>query len=197
MPAFVGNKKVEAYEWISNRDLVDSAHLLMGNIDLDPASSEMANKYVNAKNFYTITDDGLNDQEWHGSVYLFPPNKTYFWNTKAYRWKATRGLSPTLISGHALWWQTLKRKWLSGEVDQAVFFCNCPDMFQYCQDIFDHPICILRTRPILLQHFLATDEIKSRNTCISFVVYLQPKEYTSDATQNFIDIYGDKGKLLY
>jgi hypothetical protein len=28
-------------------------------------------------------------------------------------------------------------------------------------------------------------------------VYLQPKEYTSDATQNFIDIYGDKGKLLY
>ena len=108
MPAFVGNKKVEAYEWISNRDLVDSAHLLMGNIDLDPASSVMANKYVNAKNFYTITDDGLNDQEWHGSVYLFPPNKTYFWNTKAYRWKPTRGLSPTLTSGYALWWQTLK-----------------------------------------------------------------------------------------
>ena len=97
MPAFVGNKKVEAYEWISNRDLVDSAHLLMGGIDLDPASSEMANKYVNAKNIYTITDDGLNDQEWYGSVYLFPPNRTYFWNKKAYRWKSTRGLSPTLI----------------------------------------------------------------------------------------------------
>jgi hypothetical protein len=29
------------------------------------------------------------------------------------------------------------------------------------------------------------------------VVYLQPKEYTADATENFIDIYGDKGKLLY
>ena len=47
MPAFVGNKQVEAYEWITNRDLVDSAHLLMGGIDLDPASSEMANTYVN------------------------------------------------------------------------------------------------------------------------------------------------------
>jgi hypothetical protein len=101
MPAFVGNKQVEAYEWITNRDLVDSAHLLMGGIDLDPASSEMANTYVNAKNFYTVMDDGLNDQDWHGSVYLFPPNKTYFWNAKSYRWKATRGLSPTLISGHA------------------------------------------------------------------------------------------------
>jgi hypothetical protein len=70
-------------------------------------------------------------------------------------------------------------------------------MFLYAQDIFDHPICILRTRPILVQHFLATDEIKSRNTCVSFVVYLQPKEYTSEATENFIEIYGEKGKLLY
>ena len=197
MPSFIGNKQVEAYEWISNRDLVDSAHLLMGGIDLDPASSVMANKYVNAKNFYTISDDGLNDQEWYGNVYLFPPNRSYFWNTKAYRWKATRGLSPTLISGHALWWQTLKRKWLAGEINQAVYFSNCPDMFLYAQDIFDHPICILRTRPILVQHFLATDEIKSRNTCVSFVVYLQPKEYTSEATENFIEIYGEKGKLLY
>jgi hypothetical protein len=169
----------------------------MGGIDLDPASSVMANKYVNAKNFYTISDDGLNDQEWYGNVYLFPPNRSYFWNTKAYRWKATRGLSPTLISGHALWWQTLKRKWLTGEINQAVYFSNCPDMFLYAQDIFDHPICILRTRPILVQHFLATDEIKSRNTCVSFVVYLQPKEYTSEATENFIEIYGEKGKLLY
>jgi hypothetical protein len=78
MPAFVGNKKVEAYEWISNRDLVDSAHLLMGGIDLDPASSEMANKYVNAKNIYTITDDGLNDQEWYGSVTCFHPIEHIF-----------------------------------------------------------------------------------------------------------------------
>jgi hypothetical protein len=197
MPSFIGNKQVEAYEWISNRDLVDSAHLLMGGIDLDPASSAMANKYVNAKNFYTISDDGLNDQDWHGNVYLFPPNRSYFWNKKAYRWKPTRGLSPTLISGHALWWKTLKRKWLAGEINQAVYFSNCPDMFLYAQDIFDHPICILRTRPILLQHFLSTDEIKSRNTCVSFVVYLQPRKYISEATENFIDIYSEKGRLLY
>ena len=30
------NYKSEGFEWISNRDLVDSAHLLMGGIDLDP-----------------------------------------------------------------------------------------------------------------------------------------------------------------
>lgn len=197
MPTFRGNKRVEAYEWISNEDLVDSAHLLMDGIDLDPASSDVANTYVNAKNYYTMTDDGLNDQEWHGSVYVFPPGRSYFWNKAAYRWQSTRGLSPTLISGHALWWRTLKRKWLSGEVDQGIYFSNCPDMFQYCQDIFDHPVCILRTRPTLNQHFLTDGSIKRRNTCVSFVVYLQPKKYTPDATENFIEIYGEKGRLLY
>jgi hypothetical protein len=29
------------------------------------------------------------------------------------------------------------------------------------------------------------------------VIYLQPKKNSTDATQNFIDIYGDKGRLLY
>jgi hypothetical protein len=32
-----GNIRSEDFEWISNRDLVDSAHMLMGEIDLDPA----------------------------------------------------------------------------------------------------------------------------------------------------------------
>jgi hypothetical protein len=197
MSSFRGNKTVENYEWISNRDLVDSAHLLMGGIDLDPASSVVANKYVNAKKFFTPINDGLNDQDWSGNVYLFPPNRPYFWNKKSYRWQSTRGLSPTLISGYALWWQTLKRKWTTGEIDQGIFFCNCPDMFQYCQDIFDHPVCILRTRPILHQHFLADGVVKTRNTCVSFVVYLQPKKNPTEATENFIEIYGEKGRLLY
>ena len=47
-----GNIKSEDFEWISNRDLVDSAHMLMGEIDLDPASSAFANPYVGAKNYY-------------------------------------------------------------------------------------------------------------------------------------------------
>ena len=38
-----GNLRSEEFEWITNRDLVDSAHLLMGQIDLDPASSAFAN----------------------------------------------------------------------------------------------------------------------------------------------------------
>jgi hypothetical protein len=49
MPAFLGNNSVEDYEWISSRDMIDSAHLVMGGIDLDPASSAKANEYVECK----------------------------------------------------------------------------------------------------------------------------------------------------
>lgn len=196
MPAFRGNERMEAYEWISNKDLVNSAHMLMSGIDLDPASSDVANEYVNADTYYTPSEDGLNEKEWFGKVYLFPPNYSYFWHHKAQRWKKTRGLSPTLISGYSLWWRTLKRKWLSGEIEQAVYFCNCPDMVRYCQDIFDFPICFLKSTPILYRHFFDGGARDYRNTCTSFVVYLQPSDGADDYTQNFIDIYAEKGRII-
>ena len=44
----------------------------MGSIDLDPASSSIANKTVGAKVYFTIDDDGL-AKEWSGNVWLNPP----------------------------------------------------------------------------------------------------------------------------
>ena len=196
MPAFVGNKKVEDYEWISSKDMIDSAHLVMGGIDLDPASSDKANEFVNAKKYYTPVDDGLNEMEWFGNVYVFPPRHSYFWHHGSQRWKMTRGLSPTLTSSYALWWKTLKRKWVSREIEQGIYFANAPDMFMYCQDIFDHPVCVFRTRPMLNQHFFHDGTIKSRNTCVSFAVFLQPSKNVADATQHFVDVYGEMGRII-
>ena len=73
-----GNKRVEDFEWITNRDLVDSAQYVLGGIDLDPASSNTANEYVGAKEIYTIKEDGLNEMEWHGNVYLFSTSPILF-----------------------------------------------------------------------------------------------------------------------
>ena len=47
----------ENNELITSPDLVASAHALMGGIDLDVASSKIANEYVGATQFFTPSDD--------------------------------------------------------------------------------------------------------------------------------------------
>lgn len=51
---------------------IESAVEVMGRIDLDPASNEMAQLTVNADHFYTVENDGLT-KEWRGKVWMNPP----------------------------------------------------------------------------------------------------------------------------
>lgn len=50
----------------------DSARIVMGSIDLDPASNEVANSWIQAKTFYSIENQGL-DEDWKGNVWMNPP----------------------------------------------------------------------------------------------------------------------------
>lgn len=184
----------EDREYITNYDLISSAYELLETIDLDPASSKVANEYVNATKFYTPLDDGLNVQEWFGNTYLFPPSGAYFYDQKNERWKMTRASSPTLSSSHAVWFRRLYKAWLKREIKQGLYFTNCPDMIRYEQKIFDFPVCILRTPPILLCN--SSEGISSRKTCTSLLVYLQPIEDAAAATEKFIKIYSPKGRVL-
>ena len=185
---------VEDRELITNYDLVAAAHGLMGGIDLDVASSKVANGYVEAKEFFTPSDDGLNCQQWYGSVYLFPPSGAYFWDKKNDRWKMTRASSPTLVSSPAVWFRKLYRSWMAREIKQGLFFSNCPDMIRFEQKLFDFPVCILKTAPILLKH--TSEGIDRHKTCTSLLVYLPPVNEPGDAVERFIDIYSEKGRIL-
>jgi len=59
-------------EWYTPKDFIDAARESMGNIDLDPASSDIANQTVQADKYFTKDDDGL-AQEWNGKVWMNPP----------------------------------------------------------------------------------------------------------------------------
>jgi len=59
-------------EWYTPPKFIEAARKVMGGIDLDPASSEIANKNVKADKYFTKDDDGLN-QKWGGNVWLNPP----------------------------------------------------------------------------------------------------------------------------
>ena len=184
----------EDLELITNKDLAMAAHMLMGGIDLDPASSKLANEYVSADKYLTPQDDGLNCHEWEGKVYVFPPSGAYYFDKNLDKWKMTRASSKTLTSSHALWFRKLYRLWLADSVKEGLFFTNCTDMIRYDQRIFDFPICILKTPPTLIRH--TSEGISNHRTGTAFIVYLQPKENSGKATERFINIYSEKGRIL-
>jgi len=89
-------------EWYTPNVYVEAARAVMGSIDIDPASSDIANQIVKATKYYTTEDDGRS-QTWQGNVWMNPP------------------YAQPLISEFC---ELLVRKYKAGEICQACVLVN-------------------------------------------------------------------------
>ena len=54
-------------EWFTPPNIIEAARRTIGRIDLDPASNEQAQQWIQATQYYTKEKDGL-IQPWSGNV---------------------------------------------------------------------------------------------------------------------------------
>jgi phage N-6-adenine-methyltransferase len=70
--SFGGIIRERSDEWRTPPNWSAMGREVVGEFDLDPASSPLANEAVKAKNIYTLSDNALN-REWWGRIWLNPP----------------------------------------------------------------------------------------------------------------------------
>jgi len=99
-------------EWYTPAVFLEAARDVLGGFDLDPASSEVANKTVRAERIFTAQDDGLR-QDWPiGSIWMNPPYAQPLMGQFADRFAAEirRGSTGIVLVNNATetaWFQTI------------------------------------------------------------------------------------------
>lgn len=135
-------------EWYTPARYIEAARLVLGGIDLDPASCAEANETVQAARHLTEDDDGLTF-EWHGRIWLNPPYGR--------------------IAGPFI--EYLADEYEAGHVTAAVALVNahCTDT-QWFQRLWGHTLCFTDHRI----DFAAGTEERSGSTHGSVFAYLGP-----------------------
>lgn len=184
-------------DWITPVEFLPYIDALLGDIDLDPCTTEKANQeFIRAKNFYTQEDDGLNIEiPWTGKVYLFPPSYgRCSWNKVRGTWRWGLRGGANSCSPSKAWFNRLVKEWKLGNVYEALMFSINPEVLRTTPEIWDFPVCIPSQRPNL---------IHGKNFFVlptpfywGFFVYLPPRELGFSPSERFRDIFSHLGKVI-
>ncbi len=127
----------ETVNWYTPSKYIEMARQVMGSIDLDPASCDVAQSWIKADFYYCgKVYNGL-DMPYYKNVWLNPP----FDNT-------------------ALWCTKLYNEIAKGNVDQAIILVNSNHGYKWYEELWrKFPVCCARERIEFLTD-VNEDEIK-------------------------------------
>ncbi|MGI0034299.1 MAG: DNA N-6-adenine-methyltransferase [Nitrososphaera sp.] len=153
-------------DWRTPRKFIAAAIQVLGGIDLDPASSAEANETVQAKRFYTESENGL-ILPWKGRVWLNPP---YGENARVFT-------------------NRLIKEYEVGNVTGAIALLNShpPTETQWFHQLFRYVICFVRGR---IDFGGPSREVSSTSTHGTAIVYLGREEIL------FRDVFSEFGAVV-
>lgn len=114
--------------WFTPPEYIAAVRSVLGEIDLDPASCEQANKIVGAKEFYTESDFSLL-RAWQGKVFLNPPYGKVSGKSQAGAFAAKLALS-----------------YDTGDVTEAIILVPLYFAYKWFAPLRDKPVCLLDHR---------------------------------------------------
>lgn len=139
----------ESDDWYTPATYVEAARAVLGEIDLDPASCDIANRTVRAAKYYSIDHDGL-AHPWAGRVWLSPPYGS---------------LAGAFVG-------RLVTEYAEGRVSAAVVLVNAHSTdASWFQPLWDHPLCFTNHR---IDFIPPPGRPKSGSTHGSVFAYLGP-----------------------
>lgn len=148
-------------DWMTPHWVIDLVKNVLGEIELDPASSEKANDYIKAKKIYTIDDDALSLDKWcnvPSTIYINPPGGKLGNKSKT-----------------GLFWQKLMQHREQGLINHAIFMCFSIEALQStqlltdCLSIGEFPICIPKRRIAFVDPTTNNRNQPSHSNCIVYV----------------------------
>ena len=112
-------------EWYTPGWVIDLVRATFTNnvIDLDPASSHLANNTVRANKFYTIHDDGL-ELPWHGNVFCNPPYGKFV----------------------SEWVNKIIHEYETGNIKEGILLVNANTSTKWFQKLFKYHVCFVSPR---------------------------------------------------
>ena len=119
----------KSQDWYTPPEIIALVRLVMAEIDLDPASDDIGQQWIQATNYYTASQDGL-DHPWFGRVFLHPPahGKTAKWINKLLAeydsGRVTEAVLLVTPSAGSKWFQKLTRLFSVCFPDERISFLD-------------------------------------------------------------------------